>query len=486
MVSTPSAPDPRETATTQSSMNRDTAITQQLLNMINQRTPDGSLTYTQTGNTFTPSKTGDTYWFNKKTGEYSSTDPFASTRTTTTVDTTKTTANNWRTGVNSPAGTGGGMGKPPTYGKDGKVIASGADDWSQVQGLLTPGYTATTELSPENQKIYDEMMKSKYNLSKTASEQTEFLRQYLGKPMDYSGAPEQWKYLGKNYNSDLGPDYATNVGDGYATSYAGADDFSADRQRYEDAIMARQQPAMQQNRDRVRQQLIASGLRPGTAAWDSEQARLSAAETDTRMAAILGAGDEQARMVGMARDAAAFGNESLLARMQAQNAASMGKKGFENSVIMDKANFQNASRSQWLNEAYAKRNQPLQEISALLSGSQINNPNFVSTPTAQVGGVDYAGLVSDKYKADVSSSNAMMGGLFGLLSAPFQLSDIRAKEDIRRVGTTDAGAGVYVYRYKGDDVPRMGVMAQEIMDDQPEAVGIHPSGFLMVDYSKVH
>lgn len=417
MVSTPSAPDPRETATTQSSMNRDTAITQQLLNMINQNTPDGSLTYTQSGQTFTPSKTGDTYWFNKKTGEYSSTDPFASTRTTGTADPSKPTGFlQGKDGIYVPNSTGGAP--AGTGGSAGKRVAN-ADDWSQVQGLLTPGYTATTTLSPENQKIYDEMMKSKLNLSKTATEQTEFLRKYLGKPMDTSGAPDQWKYLGANYNSDLGPDYATNVGDGYATSYAGADDFSADRQRYEDALMARQQPALQQNRDRVRQQLIASGLRPGTAAWDSEQARLSAAETDTRMAATLAAGEEQARMVGMARDAAAFGNESLLARMQAQNAASMGKKGFENSVIMDKANFQNNSRAQWLNEAYAKRNQPLQEISALLSGSQISGPNFVSTPSAQVGGVDYTGLVNQKYQADLAASQSKMGGLFGLLSAPF-------------------------------------------------------------------
>ena len=400
MVSTPSAPDPRETATTQSSMNRDTAITQQLLNMVNQVTPDGSLTYTQTGQSFTPSKTGDQYWYNKKTGEYSTTDPFAKTKTTTGTDKTTSTVNNWKTRGNSPAGTGGSMGLPPTYGKDGKVTTGGADDWSQVQGLLTPGYTATTTLSPENQKIYDEMMKSKFNLSKTASEQTDFLRKYLGKPMDTSGAPEQWKYLGENYQ--------TKLGDGYATSYAGAEDFSADRQRVEDALMARQAPAMKQTQDRVRQQLIASGIRPGTAAWDSEQARLSAAETDTRMAAILGAGDEQARMVGMARDAAQFGNSSMLARM-----------GAENDALMNKANFQNNSRSQWLNEAYAKRNQPLQEISSLLSGSQINNPNFVSTPQTGVAGVDYGSMVNQKYQADLAASQSKMGGLFGLLSAPF-------------------------------------------------------------------
>lgn len=483
MVSSPKPPDPYTTATTQSSMNRDTAITQQVLNMINQRTPDGSLTYTQTGQAFTPSKTGDQYWYNKKTGEYSSTDPFASTRTTGTADPSKPTGFlQGKDGIyipnskgGTPAGTGGSAGKPPP----------GADDWSQVTGLLNPTYTATTSLSPENQKIYDEMMKSKFNLSKTATEQTEFLRKYLGKPMDTSGAPAQWTKLGQNFNANLGPDYATNVGGDYATSYAGADDFSADRQRYEDALMERQQPALKQNQDRLRNQLISSGIRPGTAAWDSEMARLSSSENDARLATIGAAGEEQSRMVGMARDAAAFGNSSILSRMQAQNSASMDKRNLQNSVVMDRANFTNNSRKDWLNEAYTKRNQPLQEISALMSGSQLQNPNFVTTPQTGVGGVDYTGLVNNKYQAEMQGRNSMLGGLFGLLSAPFQLSDIRAKEDIRRVGSTDGGAPVYTYRYKGDNVVHMGVMAQDLLADQADAVGMHPSGFLMVDYSKV-
>lgn len=72
-------------------------------------------------------------------------------------------------------------------------------------------------------------------------------------------------------------------------------------------------------------------------------------------------------------------------------------------------------------EMSTERNQPINEITALMSGSQVSNPNFVSTPQTQVGGVDYAGMVNNNfnqqmagYNTQLRSNNAMMGGLFGL------------------------------------------------------------------------
>lgn len=48
-MKSPKAPNPVTTANAQAASNRDTAITQQLLNMTNQVTPDGSLKYSQSG-----------------------------------------------------------------------------------------------------------------------------------------------------------------------------------------------------------------------------------------------------------------------------------------------------------------------------------------------------------------------------------------------------------------------------------------------------
>ena len=58
----PVAPDPVATAAAQGGANRDTAITQQIMNMVNQQGPDGSLAYNKTGEeTFKDSLTGKTY-----------------------------------------------------------------------------------------------------------------------------------------------------------------------------------------------------------------------------------------------------------------------------------------------------------------------------------------------------------------------------------------------------------------------------------------
>src|SRR5262245_17755327 len=64
------------------------------------------------------------------------------------------------------------------------------------------------------------------------------------------------------------------------------------------------------------------------------------------------------------------------------------------------------------------------------------------------------------------------GGLGGLgAAAPFlALSDVRTKDNIKRIGTHDSGAGIYRFTYKGSDVPQIGVMAQEIEKVDPAAV----------------
>lgn len=65
------------------------------------------------------------------------------------------------------------------------------------------------------------------------------------------------------------------------------------------------------------------------------------------------------------------------------------------------------------------------------------------------------------------------------------LSDERLKEDIKRVGKTDDGLPIYTYRYKTGGPPMMGVMAQDVAEKKPEAVGVTPSGYLAVDYGAI-
>ena len=187
-----------------------------------------------------------------------------------------------------------------------------------------------------------------------------------------------------------------------------------------------------QNEATLRTTLANKGIREGSAAWNAEMSRMTNANTDQmNQLALTGRGQ-------------AFG------------------------------------------EAMAERNAPLNEITALLSGSQVSNPAQMSgaTPQTGVGGVDYTGLVQDKYKAEVANQQGMMGGLFGIgssIAGALPWSDRRLKENIKRIGKTDGGTPIYSYNYVWGGPTQIGVMAQEV----PDAAVMTDSGFLQVDYGAV-
>lgn len=144
------------------------------------------------------------------------------------------------------------------------------------------------------------------------------------------------------------------------------------------------------------------------------------------------------------------------------------------------------SRGQGFNEALTVRNQPINEITALTSGAQVNQPQFVNTPNAGVNGTDVAGLINANAATQNANYQAKLGGIFGLGSAAlggWALSDRRAKTDIKKVGSTPIkGVNVYTFKYKGSPLQHLGAMAQEVQKHVPEAVAETPSGYLAVNY----
>lgn len=74
--------------------------------------------------------------------------------------------------------------------------------------------------------------------------------------------------------------------------------------------------------------------------------------------------------------------------------------------------------------ALTERNQPINEISALLSGSQVSNPSYVNAPTPGVAPTDYIGAVGQSlaqqnvgYQGDLARNMGINAGLFSLGSA---------------------------------------------------------------------
>jgi len=76
--------------------------------------------------------------------------------------------------------------------------------------------------------------------------------------------------------------------------------------------------------------------------------------------------------------------------------------------------------------------------------------------------------------AGLTASSNLMGALGGGLKMgasllPF-LSDARAKDDIEQVGELFDGQPVHRYRYKGDSRHQIGLIAQEVERERPDAV----------------
>lgn len=147
-------------------------------------------------------------------------------------------------------------------------------------------------------------------------------------------------------------------------------------------------------------------------------------------------------------------------------------------------------RGQAVQEALTQRNQPINEITALLSGSQVSQPNFSGQQQPQIPTTDNAGLINTHYDQTVNkamaewqASQGILGGLFGLGGKIIGLSDAREKVDIRRVGTLFNGLSVYSYRYAAGGPVQIGVMAQEVEDMMPEAIE-EIGGVKIVNYER--
>jgi hypothetical protein len=158
---------------------------------------------------------------------------------------------------------------------------------------------------------------------------------------------------------------------------------------------------------------------------------------------------------------------------------------------MQGAQFGNMASDQALARAMQLRSQPLNEITALMGASQIQNPQFQgytganvnAAPVYQAAG-DQAKYGMDVYGQQMAARNANMAALGSVAGAGMGMfsftSDMRLKSNIERVGTHANGVGVYEYDIDGHR--ERGVMAQEVLHVKPEAVTMRDDGFYMVNY----
>jgi len=310
----------------------------------------------------------------------------------------------------------------------------------------------------------------------------------------------------------------------------------------QEAIMSRLEPTLARNRVSTETQLINQGLRPGTEAYDNAARILGQQENDQRtQAALQGLNlDLSANQqgFGQALNAGQFGNTAQLAgfgaglqNQQAANQAIAQNFGqgttaqqlqnqaigqnfgqgqtaaqANNAMVAQQANqnlqsgqFANTAQQQALAQALQQRQMPINEIAALTSQSQIQNPQFGAYQGSNIAPAPIANAAAQTaaynqnlYNQQTASANQNLTGLFGLGGAALSnipaitslFSDIRLKSNIERIGTHKTGLGIYAYDIFGHR--EIGVMAQEAMILMPDAVSKHTSGYLMVNYGRLN
>ena len=356
------------------------------------------------------------------------------------------------------------------------------------QTYAIPQFTQTTTLSQAQQALKDQTDATKLNLGTAATTESGQLASTLANPFSLNGQPA----AGDPSTISGVPKAQTSfdAGGPITTSY-GPDNFSTDRQNVQDALMARLNPQLDLQQSRLQQQLADQGIRYGSDAYNNAFTPVNQQRNDAQLAVIGAAGQEQQRMMDEANQQATFQN----AAQQQQYSQNLGGATFSNASLAQQlaqaqAAFgaQNTARNQSIQEQFAARNQPINEVTALMSGSQVSSPQFGQTPQSQIPTTDVAGITNQNfqnqqavYQSQNQNYQALMGGILGLGAGALKASDRRVKENIDRIGTVFAASSksgenkklpIYEYSYKKDPdgTRHVGPMAQDVERVTPEAV----------------
>ena len=229
------------------------------------------------------------------------------------------------------------------------------------------------------------------------------------------------------------------------------------RDEVADALYARMNPQFALQEQRMIDRLAAQGITdPGSQAYQAEYDNYARSMNDARLAVEANALSQAAQLYGLE------GNQ----------------------------------RDRAINEMIQQRSQPLNELAAMLSGTQVQGPQFVNTPQTGVQPTNAMDSIYSSYALSQQADQAANQGLFDLLGAGagigaatyggagWTFSDRRVKTDIERVGTAANGLPVYHYRYVGGGGTYRGYMADEVEAIFPHAV-TEIGGYKAVNYAEV-
>jgi hypothetical protein len=164
-----------------------------------------------------------------------------------------------------------------------------------------------------------------------------------------------------------------------------------------------------------------------------------------------------------------------------------GQSLFDQSTATDANTRANLSTLASLGET--QRGITQQQISAPLQLLSTQTALTNSLPLSMFTGTSTTGTGSSTGTSTGTTTQTSTPSLASAAGQALQIaamfSDETLKTDIIRVGELPNGLGFYEYRYCWGGPRRRGVMAQEVIHIQPEAVITTESGHLMVDYDLI-
>jgi len=401
-----------------------------------------------------------------------------------------------------PGGQPGQTGQPASAMPNRDDFMTGGDNW-----------TSQITLSPEMQALFDQQQKLQTGLFGAQDQALGRVNDMMGRGFDMSGIPQAGTALDVNGLPSSGTAFGGPRGD------LAVYDPTQSTNTATEAIMARVNPQLDRQEAALRTQLANQGISQGSQAWNNAMDELNRTKNDAfTQAGLQGIG------LGMQQQGQTFGqgvtNRQLSSGEQAQQFSQQNYlRQLAAALQGQQFGQQQGLRGQAMQEQAYLRNLPMNELNALRSGNQVQQPQFGGfSQQATTAGPDMLGAAQGQYNAALGANNAqnassssMMGGLMGLGqmgmmgsamglfgggglagigAVPAGLmagipSDRRLKTNIKPVGKADNGLTIYTYNYVWGGPAQLGFMADEVQKVAPDAVG-ELDGYLTVDYSRVH
>jgi hypothetical protein len=265
-----------------------------------------------------------------------------------------------------------------------------------------PTWTANTSLSPTGQALLDTQNQTSLGLGSAINSQ-------LGQVQNV---------MGQGFNPNTAP-ITTNVGQAnlqtnpnYASGMEGWDKANS-------ILQARLQPQMDQAREQQNSALVNQGIPVGSKAYENAMRTFNQGQNDLLTNSQLAGQQIGSNLFNQGIQGGQFSNAA-------------NQQMFANQLT--NANLGNAAQQQQYNQAMTNYNMPLNTLSALRSGAQVQNPSFINAPQqATTAGADILGASQMGY-------NAQMGGFNAANAAQSNFNS-----GLLGLGGTLGGAGILKY-----------------------------------------